>query len=207
MTPVGWRGYSGVPRAAETSDGSPRDLAVSRVDGCARRVGASGGGLRLRDGPESGSVWWVAEVEACPSRPPTSQDKPSRAAGGGEGRSSAGSSTITTVGGPAPHRVGRRRTGWPGQRCFRKMTRQPCPGVFSVLLRSDRTARRPAPYPSGLVALPSQGFAARCSDRHLHDQRPAAIEFLGTGGVLMGARHTADGHRRSVTSARWPADP
>jgi hypothetical protein len=115
--PVGQARRTRNPRAAETSDGLPRDSAHSGVDGCARRVGASGGGLWLQDGPESRSVWWVTGVEACPSRPPTSQDKPSRAAGGGEGRSVMECSTITTAGGPAPRGGGTTANGM-ARRCL-----------------------------------------------------------------------------------------
>ena len=85
--------------------------AGSGVDSCARRVeclrrGHSGSGMapnRVR--------LVVAGAEVCPSRPPTSQDKPSRAAGGGEGRSVMECSTITTAGGPAPQRVGTTANG------------------------------------------------------------------------------------------------
>jgi hypothetical protein len=101
--------------AAATSDGHRgMVLAVAWTvtpGGWVPPAGASGSGMAPNRVRLVG-----AEVEACPSRPPTSQDEPSRAADGGEGRSSAGSSTITTAGGPAPQRVGRWRTGWPGSR-------------------------------------------------------------------------------------------
>jgi hypothetical protein len=74
---------------------------------------ASGGGLRLGDGPSglaTRGLSWV-EVEAVPSPPPTPQDKPSRPGHGGEGRSVVECSTFTTATWPASRRVGRRRRG------------------------------------------------------------------------------------------------